>query len=394
MRFPQAVRRSLQACFGSNSSATVAGDAAFAVSFTVLYSFAYFVLRHWAWRKAAILFPFLRPFIINFAKSSRNNATWSWSLPWYLFVLQITALLALKPASAVLNDYLTQPLDFASFTSRSPLSPDRYLITALDSKNAFYVDHTVIELQRIAHSQARRAVIFADTSKPPLTHDLYRALLVQLGKSYSQMVNRGYSPKPKGGPPVSSQPDPHSVAIKTADIFRPSPPKSGLQKIVGTVLEGTPQPTPAPVIAIAERARQAEASVIKRVEAPVHALETWASGIPVLDPIVSAGKLVCGGYTKWAGAAWARRSVFAAVPEQDRLSRLVDSKWIVVQRSPSPRNTYCRFRRRGHLRLRTGRASINTGGIHPPSQSSARTQRRNRSIGPQCVPRGRRRSQQ
>lgn len=326
LRFPDAVSRSLKACFtGYRADSTFGHDASLAMSWTAAYTLVYVAFRGWAWRWAATNFVVIRPFVINFAKTSRTNVTWS--LGWYLFVLQLTCLLALKPAVAVLNDYLTQPLNFASFTSKSPLSPDQYLLTALQSKDAFHIDHTIVEMRRLAHSKARRAAIFADTSKPALTHELWRALLLQLGESYSTLANRGDAPKAKqAAAPVAAEPDAHSIALKTGDIFRPAPKRTGIQAIVGTVLEGAPQPTPAPVLAVAESARRAEANLFKSVEAPAHAAEEWATGTPVLGPLVSATKLVTGGYAHWAGAEWARRNVFAAVPEFDRLAGLIDSE--------------------------------------------------------------------
>jgi len=325
-RFPEAVKKSFIACFsGFTATSTFAHDVSNAASMCVVYSFMYFTLRRAAWRWVITYMPFLRPFIINFAKS-RSNITWS--LAWHLLVVQITTLLALKPALAVLNDYLTQPLNFASFTSRSPLSPDRYLLTALESKNAFYLDHTIMELQRVARSPQRRAAIFADTSKPALVHELWKQLLIQLGNTHATLVARGTTPKPAAAKaaPALAAPDSHSIALKTADIFRPAPKKTGLQKVVGQVLEGTPQPTPAPVLAMAESARRAEADLLRRAEPRVQAAEAWAAGTPVIGQVVATAKLVRGGFSHWAGAEWTRRNVAAAIPEQDRLERLVDGE--------------------------------------------------------------------
>lgn len=325
VRFPVAVRSSLVACFTTYSGPiSFVGDASLALTFTLAYSFVYFATRRTTWSWAMTYVPVLRPFIINFVK--RSNLTWS--MAWHLLVLQLTALLALKPALAVLNDYITQPLHFASFTSRSPLTPDRYLLTALETKNAFYLDHTIMELQRAVHSPARRAAIFADSSNPTLVHELFAALLLQLGNVHATLTSRGAAqgpstPKPA---PKPAAPDAHSMALKTADIFRPAPKKTGLQQIVGHVLEGTPQPTPAPVVAIAASASRAEAEVRRRVEEPAHAIERWAAGTPVLGPIVGAVTLARGGFARWAAGEWTRRRVFAAVPEQDRLERLVDSE--------------------------------------------------------------------
>lgn len=299
-----------------------------------LYSAIYFTFRRSAWRWAVTHIPIIRPFVINFAK--RSNVTWT--LGWHLFILETTATVAIKPALAVLNDYLTQPLNFASFTAKSPLSPEKYLLTALESTNKFYVHHTLIELQRLSHNTGQRTAIFADVARPAQIHLIFKVLLIQLGKNYEVLVNRGAAPKakPKAQVHAPAAPDAHSVAIKTGDIFKPAPKRTGLKAIVGTVLEGTARPTPAPVLAAAHAVENAEAAVVKRVEKPIHEAEEWAVAAPFIGPIIRAGKLANGGFTAWVGKEWAHRSVAAAVPDLDVLARIVDSELPIPTLANSP----------------------------------------------------------
>lgn len=311
----------------SSEPTSIFSDLANSVQFVVVYTIAYFALRRTIWRLAVTYLPFLRPFAINFAKKSTARLTVSWSMSWYLLVLQVTCLLALKPALAVVNDYLCQPLPFSSFTRKSPLSEDKYLLTALESKNPFYVDHTVIELQRVAHSEKRRKDMFADTSKPALTHDVFRALLLCLGDTYAVLAAKGRKATPSAAaPPLAPPPDSHTIALKTGDIFKPTKKPSGLQGMVASVLKGRPQPTPEPVRLAVDRVHRAEALVARKVEEEVPVVEKWAASVPFLGPVVGTVKLLRGGFASWAGAEWSRRAVFAAVPEPDRLARLVDSE--------------------------------------------------------------------
>lgn len=322
------IQRALVACFTSSANTTsFFTELGNAVQFVVVYTLTYFTLRKMVWRLAVTYLPFLRPFAINFAKKSAARLALTWSMAWYLLVLQITCLLILKPALAVVNDYLCQPLPFSSFTRKSPLSADKYLLTALGSSNAFYVDHTILELQRATRSQSRRKELFADTSKPAMVHELFRALLLTVGDSYSTLDTKGRKPSASAPNPIRApEPDSHSIALKTGDIFKPVPKAGGIKAVVASVLEGKPQPTPEPVRLAVDRVHRAEALVARKVEEDVPLVEKWAASMPFLGPVISASKLARGGFLKWAGSEWSRRAVFAAVPEADRLARLVDSK--------------------------------------------------------------------
>ncbi|CAK9784342.1 hypothetical protein CC85DRAFT_284830 [Cutaneotrichosporon oleaginosum] len=315
--FPVVVQHALAQLFTLCPTSFYA-EAANAAQFTAVYTVLYFALRRSVWRAAVTYLPFLRPFAINFAK----RGSMSWGLAYYLLVLQLTGMFALKPALAVINEYLCQPLPFASFTRRSPLSADKYLLIALGSTNPFYVDHTVVELQRVVHSK-RRKEIFADTSRPALVHEVFRGLLLVLGDSYKTLAAKGRQPSSASAASPVPVRDERSIAVKTGDIFRPAPKPGPLQGLVTSVLEGKPAPTPAPVLAVLDKAHAAELAVVKKVE-NASALEKWLGGTPFLGPLVAAAKLARGGLGVWAGAEWSRRAVAAAVPEPDRLKRIVD----------------------------------------------------------------------
>ncbi|BEI86431.1 hypothetical protein CcaverHIS002_0607180 [Cutaneotrichosporon cavernicola] len=317
--FPVVIQRALGQLFTAGPSSLIA-ELANAAQFTVVYTLVYFTLRRSVWRMAVTYLPFLRPFALNFAK----KGSLSWGLAYYLLVLQITGLFALKPALAVVNDYLCQPLPFPSFTRKSPLSADKYLLTALESTNAFYLGHTMVELQRAAHSVKRRKEIFADASRPALVHELFRALLLVLGDSYSTLAAKGRKLSSAPLAPVPPVHDGLSMPVKAGDIFRPVPKPGALQGFVSTVLEGKPAPTPAPVRAALDRAHAAEVAVAKKVETDVPVFERWVGGTPFLSPVLAGVKLARGGFSAWAGREWSRRAVAAAVPEPDRLARIVD----------------------------------------------------------------------
>ncbi|GMK57371.1 hypothetical protein CspeluHIS016_0402050 [Cutaneotrichosporon spelunceum] len=317
--FPMVIQQALARLFSVGESSLIA-EIANAAQFTAVYTVLYFTFRRPVWRMAVTYLPFLRPFAINFAK----KGSLSWGLAYYLLVLQITALFAVQPALAVVNDYLCQPLPFSSFTRKSPLSADKYLLTALESTNQFYLNHTVIELQRVAHTVKRRKEIFADTSRPALVHDLFRAILLILGDSYTTLAAKGRKSTSPTTAPARPVQDSHSMAVKSADIFRPVSKPGALEGFVSTVLKGKPAPTPEPVRTALKRAHEAEVAVAKKVEADAPALERAVDRTPFLGPVIAVIKLVRGGFNDWAGREWSRRSVAAAVPEPDRLERLVD----------------------------------------------------------------------
>lgn len=309
LRFPDAVRRSLQAA----TPDTVA-DISLAVTWSAAYSATYLLFRVWVWRTAVTYLPFLRPLAINFARSSRSNITYS--LAWYLLVLQITTLLCLKPALAVINDYLCQPLPFSNFTRKSPLTADKYLLTALQTRNDWYLNLTILELQRVSHTPSRRKEIFADTSRPALTHEIYKSLLLSLGDIYTSLTPQA-APVPLTKP---SAPDTHSVTLQQGDIFKPTP-KSTLRTLTASVLDSKPTPTPKPVIEAAHQIQTLEKAVVKQVEKPVQKAEAWAGSTPVLGPLFSGVKLARGGFSQWSKAEWARRSL----PVPPRLEWIVDT---------------------------------------------------------------------
>lgn len=323
INFTDAVKNEVVEVFRGPFWSDLAASATFTFAFTALYR----TFRGLAWRWLVSYVSFSRPFILNFAKTSRSTITWS--LGWYLFVSQVSLLLILEPTLGVLDTYMTQPLNFASFTRKSPLNPEAYLLEAMKSHDPFYLDHTVMEIQRIVHSKAKRAIFFADPGKPSLTHELYRVLLIQLGRVYSTLTMSDLKPAQDAAPAVPAQPDPHSVTVKSANIYRPPPKKTGIQALVSTIVETTPRPTPAPIREAAHVIHEKELSLLKKAEEPVKQAEQWASELPVVGPALSWIKDVRGCYANWAGREWARRRVFNGVPEFDRLKRVVDSEFLL-----------------------------------------------------------------
>lgn len=320
VNFTDAVKNEIVECFAGPFWGDLTASAGFTFMFTAIYR----TFRGIAWRWLVSYVSFSRPFVLNFAKTSRSNVTWS--LGWYLFVSQVALLLVLKPTLAVLDTYMTQPLNFASFTRKSPLNPESYLLEAMKSQDPFYLDHTVMELQRIVHAKSKRAIFFADPGKPSLTHELYRVLLIQLGRVYSGLTKADRKPAKPEVPTAPVQPDMHTVTLKSGNIYRPPAKKSGIQALVSTIVETTPRPTPAPILEAAQVIQEKELTLLKKAEKPVKEAEQWALSLPVVGPVLSWAKDVRGCYQNWAGREWARRRVFNAVPEFDRLKRVVDSE--------------------------------------------------------------------
>lgn len=357
VNFTDAVKNEIVECFSGPFWGDLAASATFTLAFTALYR----TFRGVAWRWLVSYVSFSRPFVLNFAKTSRSSV--SWSLGWYLFVSEIALLVILKPTLAVLDTYMTQPLNFASFTRKSPLNPEAYLLEAMKSQDPFYLDHTVMEIQRIVHAKKKRAIFFADPGKPSLTHELYRVMIIQLGRVYSTLTADG-KPAKKEVPSAPVQPDMHTVTLKSGNIFKPPAKKSGIQSLVSTIVETTPRPTPAPIRDAAHVIHEKEVTLLKKAEKPVKEAEQWALGLPVIGPVLRWVKDVRGCYQNWAGNEWARRRVFNGVPEFDRFKRVVDSKLknMEVQANDSPQDHDLRLCHRGPVRRRSGRSPRNAGG--------------------------------
>nr|XP_019012623.1 uncharacterized protein I206_02118 [Kwoniella pini CBS 10737]OCF51404.1 hypothetical protein I206_02118 [Kwoniella pini CBS 10737] len=231
--------------------------------------FAYrIVLRGyvWKWINWRVWSLFLRPFIGSFARSSARVPS-AWSLAPQLLILNIVALAILQLPVKAMMPYITQ----------SPLTPERYLVTAMRSQEPYYLQFTLMELLRISHIPAHRAAFFSDISKSPnLTTELWQELLLQLGRVNSKLsappvtASSGTTPPP-AKPAV---PDPRAIPIKQGDIFRPIAKKQstyGLKEILdGPVGQAPPEPVAkvAQVGTLAiKKAEEVQTQVVGRIEA-------------------------------------------------------------------------------------------------------------------------------
>ncbi|KAL7423217.1 hypothetical protein Q5752_002517 [Cryptotrichosporon argae] len=315
-RFADAAKAAL-----GTSAASVVADLVFGAGFTLAYPIVYFALRRTAWRLTVSYLPFVRPFIFNFSKPAAPLA-----LTYHLAVLVLTATLAVRVPAGLVATYLTEPLRYEALTRKSPLSPDRYLLTALQSSDPYHLNLTIQEVQRVAHLPARRKALFADLSRsPPPLRELWHALLLDLARAHAALAPPRAAAAPR---PATPPADRHSIALKQADIFRPvSRQKSMLALAVQGVLDrpGTASVTvatpalPGQARAIAG-AKKIETAVAKSIEGPV----AHAKAAPVVKRSLGLYHTAAGAATAWTAQTWARRSVRTRVPEPDRLARLVD----------------------------------------------------------------------
>ena len=272
-----------------------------------------------------------RPFIINFVRSTHAGV--SWRLFLHLQYLTFTSLFILRGIQSVLNVYVTQPLDFTTFAARTPLSPDRYLLTALDSQNQYYLHFTLMELLRISHDPARRKTIFADISKQPvLTHELWQSLLLHLGAAHQALSTRGgLGPRP-AAPAAPSRPiqDSHTIALKSGDIFRPVVQKrSPFSSVVQHVLDGPPQQNPAiaqAVVRTEEAVRKAETVALGQIKGRTEQVIGRIEGTEVGQQVFNEARGWLDGMNDWSGREWAVRQVDGAVPDPTKIRWIVDSE--------------------------------------------------------------------
>nr|XP_019045790.1 hypothetical protein I302_06181 [Kwoniella bestiolae CBS 10118]OCF24720.1 hypothetical protein I302_06181 [Kwoniella bestiolae CBS 10118] len=278
---------------------------------SILVPFAYrIVLRGyvWKWVNWRIWALFLRPFIGSFARPS-TRAPSAWTLAPQLLALDLVALLILQLPVKAMMPYLTQ---------KSPLTPERYLITALKSQDPYYLQFTLMELLRISHIPSHRKVFFSDISKSPnLTTELWQELLLQLGSINSKLSSSPSTPTAaSSAPPKPSAPDPRAIPIKQGDIFRPIAKKQstyGLKEILDGPIRSAP-PAPEPVVKVGNLAI---AQVEKVQSQVVHRIEATPIGTTALGEVRSYRQ----GAYDWMGREWAGRNLGLSAGE-----------WILAQR--------------------------------------------------------------
>ncbi|WRT67649.1 uncharacterized protein IL334_004621 [Kwoniella shivajii] len=290
-------------------------DTSNSLSTTLIWStlvpFAYkLVLRSyvWKWVNWRIWALFFRPFIGSFARPS-TRAPGAWSLAPQLLVLDLVALIILQLPVKAMMPYVTQPLNFDAFYKKSPLTPERYLITALKSQDPYYLQFTLMELLRISHIPSHRKALFSDVSKSPnLIIELWQELLLQLGQvnvSLSSAIPSQDSPPTSSTPSRPNAPDPRSIPIRQADIFRPITKKQstyGLKEVLDGPIKSIP---PAPIAKATEVTNLAVSKIEQVQSQVVGKIETTPIGETVLKETRGWKK----GFYEWIGQDWAKRGL-------------------------------------------------------------------------------------
>ncbi|KAK4686253.1 nucleoporin NDC1, partial [Tremellales sp. Uapishka_1] len=299
---------------------STANPASITLISTSIYTLSYFVSRGPVWRFLITHFAgMLRPFIVNFAKPSRN--TLGWSMIVHLLWLDVTSLAILKIPTTAMMAYLTQPLDFTSFTRKSPMSADRYLLTALRSQNTYHLNFTIMELLRVSQNPTRRKAIFTDMStSPSLTHQLWEELLLALGRSYTTLVTRGGGSSTAAVQQAATprQPDPRSLPVKQADIFKPNlKHKSTISSFLDGPVRAMP---PAPVIKAVRAVELAEQNALKQIDTTRSKVLGKIDSVPAGHAALRWKDLVLGSMSAYG----AERYVDTSLPDLVLVQRIIE----------------------------------------------------------------------
>jgi len=185
-----------------------------------------------------------------------------------------------------------------------------------------------MELMRVARIPARRQAIFGDLSTHPVfVHQLFEALLLQLGKRYTTISTRGgLRPAVKAAAPVMpTGPDPRALQVKQADIFRPTvKANSAIGSTLQNVLDG-------PVIAPPAWAAKVDPSVVGpkvlgQVEGVASEAVKMIEGKPYGDKVIVEGRGVLKSLYAWTGREWARNNVAICLPDPMVVSWIIDGE--------------------------------------------------------------------
>lgn len=185
-----------------------------------------------------------------------------------------------------------------------------------------------MELMRVARIPARRQAIFGDLSTQPVfVHQLFEALLLQVGKRYTTISTRGgLRPAVKAAAPVKpSGPDPRALQVKQADIFRPTvKANSAIGSTLQNVLDG-------PVIAPPAWAAKVDPSVVApkvlgQVEGVASGAVKMIEGKPYGDRVLVEGRGFLKSLYAWTGREWARNNVAICLPDPMTISWIVDGR--------------------------------------------------------------------
>ncbi|WVQ96832.1 hypothetical protein IAU59_003939 [Kwoniella sp. CBS 9459] len=316
--FARSVQDAITADMGNITSTSFS----WTFTWSLVVPFAYrMVLRGYVWRWVnwRVWALFFRPFIGSFARTS-TRAPSAWSMAPQLLVLDLVMLLVLQLPIKAMMPYITQPLHFDAFYAKSPLTPERYLITALRSQDRYYLQFTLMELLRVSHIPAKRKIIFEDISKSPLVLELWQALLLQLGQVYSNLSGAPSSSAAASAPLKSSAPDPRAIPIKQGDIFRPiSKQKSGYN--LSSVLDGPIRSVPPEPVA---KVSELGAVAVKRAEEVQGQVLGKIQATPVGGAVLSEAKGYRASVEGWMGKEWARRGL--------RTSNVGVEEWLIAHR--------------------------------------------------------------
>ncbi|WVQ72857.1 hypothetical protein IAR50_002418 [Cryptococcus sp. DSM 104548] len=308
----------------------------FTLAWSVVAPFAYcwFGIRTfvWQWANWRILASTVRPFIGNFARQTAKTPS-PWSLLGPMLVLNLVALVIVQFPVKALVAYTTQPLHFDEFYRKSPLSQDQYLITALKSKDKYYLQFTLMELLRVAHIPASRKSLFDNISKSPVpVLALWEELLLHFGTVHHTLITRGSGSGSTARPLASTSTQPptpssgQTIPIKQADIFRPQPKPKPSSFNLKTALNGPIRPpsssAPPPIVSknltkvgdLAKNALgEAQGMALERIEASaMGASFVWET------------RVVKKGVHEWAGREWGRRAVRGVLGDVGVVKRVID----------------------------------------------------------------------
>jgi hypothetical protein len=192
---------------------------------------------------------------------------------------------------------------------------------------------TLMELLRVANTPARRKAIFSDMSRsPPLINSLWQEMLLSLGRSYQTLSSRGIasaSRPPSAIKPASTGPDPRSIAIKQADIFRPVvKQKSTLSLALQNVLDGPIRPTPpTPVTKVGEAAMIVRQRAVKSAEDVQAQVVGRIEATPLGNKVVSEAKGWSARTHAWVGRTWATRRFDGVLPDVESALWIIDSEF-------------------------------------------------------------------
>ncbi|ODN95784.1 hypothetical protein L198_04402 [Cryptococcus wingfieldii CBS 7118] len=289
----------------------------FTFSWSVIAPFAYCWLGIrtfvWQWANWRILASTVRPFVGNFARQTSKTPS-PWSLLGPMLVLNFVALVILQfPVKALM-----------AYTTQSPLSQDQYLITALKSKDKYYLQFTLMELLRVAHIPASRKALFDNISRSPIpVLALWQDLLLHFGTVHHTLITRGSISRPLTPAQPSTPSSAHAIPIKQGDIFRPQPKAKSSSFNLKAAFDGPIRPS-APPPAVAENISKVGDLAKKRIgEAQGMALgRIEATGVGA--SFVGEARVARRDVHEWAGREWARRSVRVVLGDAVIVQRVID----------------------------------------------------------------------